>query len=399
MTRTAGTARATQVRETVNKRNRKLIDHDRWLTNVKKAQEANEKSNGMKIAEVTKAESQFEMARQEYETINTKIKEEMPQLMAMRSTFVDPILQTLVMFAVRPRPAAVLAFSVPRSDVLACAQHRRSALSFPRLAQVEFFTTGGNALQEPLRLLGDVEDVEGTFREDIKAPIAAITELRIVNPKLIDANCEARDPAVAMRPPNMGGGMSTNAVSKSSPSLASESTLDTPPPAYTAPAAGSAGSPKVATAAATAAPPPAAPKPGAAAAPKLRKAIALYDYVSETEGDLNFSKDDVIEIVNMTESQEDWWTGRKDGREGFFPGTACDRDAGRSAHSLGANVGPAYPHAFLLARRRSQLRRADVSGAPPPPTDACRLAGAGAVRCAASPPLLLLFAQCITPGI
>ena len=91
------------VRATVDKRNRKLIDHDRWLTNVKKAQEANDKAGGAKIAEVTKAESQFELARQDYEAINNKIKEEMPMLMAMRPPFVDPILQTIVIFSVRAR--------------------------------------------------------------------------------------------------------------------------------------------------------------------------------------------------------------------------------------------------------------------------------------------------------
>ena len=93
------------VRATVDKRNRKLIDHDRWLTNVKKAQEANDKAGGAKIAEVTKAESQFDLARQEYEAINTKIKEEMPMLMALRPAFVDPILQTIVIFGVRARGA------------------------------------------------------------------------------------------------------------------------------------------------------------------------------------------------------------------------------------------------------------------------------------------------------
>ena len=94
------------VRGTVDKRNRKLIDHDRWLTNVKKAQEANEKAGGAKISDVTKAETQFDLARQEYESINNRIKAEMPVLFGLRPAFVDPILQTLVIFGVRPtRPA------------------------------------------------------------------------------------------------------------------------------------------------------------------------------------------------------------------------------------------------------------------------------------------------------
>jgi amphiphysin len=48
--------------------------------------------------------------------------------------------------------------------------------------------------------------------------------------------------------------------------------------------------------------------------------VALYDYEAQAHGDLGFSAGDVIEIVTRTDNQNEWWTGRVDGREGQFPG-------------------------------------------------------------------------------
>jgi len=44
--------------------------------------------------------------------------------------------------------------------------------------------------------------------------------------------------------------------------------------------------------------------------------VAAYDYVSDEPGDLVFTLGQVIEV---TKSSGDWWTGRVDGREGIFP--------------------------------------------------------------------------------
>lgn len=48
--------------------------------------------------------------------------------------------------------------------------------------------------------------------------------------------------------------------------------------------------------------------------------VALYDYDAQQEGDLSFRKDDRIEIVERTDSAQDWWTGKLNGRQGVFPG-------------------------------------------------------------------------------
>ncbi|KAI1292764.1 hypothetical protein EDD11_008582 [Mortierella claussenii] len=46
---------------------------------------------------------------------------------------------------------------------------------------------------------------------------------------------------------------------------------------------------------------------------------ALYDFAGEQATDLSFKKGDVITVVKKTESRNDWWTGRCNGREGSFP--------------------------------------------------------------------------------
>ncbi|QLG72107.1 hypothetical protein HG535_0C04610 [Zygotorulaspora mrakii] len=49
------------------------------------------------------------------------------------------------------------------------------------------------------------------------------------------------------------------------------------------------------------------------------KAVALYSFAGEESGDLPFRKGDVISILKKSESQDDWWTGKVNGREGIFP--------------------------------------------------------------------------------
>jgi hypothetical protein len=43
-------------------------------------------------------------------------------------------------------------------------------------------------------------------------------------------------------------------------------------------------------------------------------------------GDLSFSAGDRIEIIERTESSEDWWTGKVNGKQGIFPGNYTQTD-------------------------------------------------------------------------
>lgn len=41
----------------------------------------------------------------------------------------------------------------------------------------------------------------------------------------------------------------------------------------------------------------------------------------QAEGDLGFKQGDRIEIIERSETQDDWWTGRLNGVTGVFPGS------------------------------------------------------------------------------
>ncbi|AMD22144.1 HGL196Wp [Eremothecium sinecaudum] len=56
-----------------------------------------------------------------------------------------------------------------------------------------------------------------------------------------------------------------------------------------------------------------------AVAKGIPKAVALYTFRGELLGDLSFRKGDVITIIKRSRTQNDWWTGRANGREGIFP--------------------------------------------------------------------------------
>ncbi len=46
-------------------------------------------------------------------------------------------------------------------------------------------------------------------------------------------------------------------------------------------------------------------------------AVALYDFTAETEEDLPFQQGDRILVTAHID--DEWWSGRINGREGFFP--------------------------------------------------------------------------------
>ena len=66
---------------------------------------------------------------------------------------------------------------------------------------------------------------------------------------------------------------------------------------------------------------PSAPKPRFATPnePGPNQAIALFTFDAAQPGDLGFKKGDIIDIVKKTDSTNDWWTGRVNGKEGIFP--------------------------------------------------------------------------------
>ncbi|CAE6527237.1 unnamed protein product [Rhizoctonia solani] len=51
----------------------------------------------------------------------------------------------------------------------------------------------------------------------------------------------------------------------------------------------------------------------------VARAIALFDFIAQESGDLSFNKGDVITVMKNTNSMDDWWTGKLNGKQGIFP--------------------------------------------------------------------------------
>ncbi|KAI7880396.1 DUF500-domain-containing protein [Lichtheimia hyalospora FSU 10163] len=68
-------------------------------------------------------------------------------------------------------------------------------------------------------------------------------------------------------------------------------------------------------------PPPVAPKRPIPPPVKPREPVAraLYAYQGEQPGDLSFQEGQVIVIIEKTDSQDDWWTGKIGNQTGVFP--------------------------------------------------------------------------------
>ncbi|KAJ2657715.1 BAR adaptor protein Hob1 [Coemansia sp. RSA 1200] len=82
------------------------------------------------------------------------------------------------------------------------------------------------------------------------------------------------------------------------------------PPSYHASAGAPSGPPK-----------PLSPRPPEKGGPAVQYVTAIYDYAGQADGDLVFKEGDRIQLVERTESKDNWWTGRLNGVEGIFPGT------------------------------------------------------------------------------
>jgi hypothetical protein len=51
----------------------------------------------------------------------------------------------------------------------------------------------------------------------------------------------------------------------------------------------------------------------------LPQAITLYNFHAEMKCDLEFRKNQIIQIITRSDTQDDWWEGKLDDRVGIFP--------------------------------------------------------------------------------
>ncbi|KAI9040722.1 amphiphysin [Aspergillus affinis] len=262
------------IRKVGVKRDHKKLDYDRHRNSLKKLQEKKDKSLKDEKA-LYKAENDVEQATQEFNYYNDLMKDELPKLFALEAEFIRPLFQS---------------FYYMQLNVFYTLHDKMQGIN------IGYF-----------ELALDVEEAFEKKRGDVKERAEELTIVHYktkglgrqnskFNPKDKMANENKERFAPRQKDPEAG--------------------VDNPPPPYTS--AASSGSSFVAAAKSKPAPPPPKPKPARFAA-QVETVTALYDYEAQAHGDLSFSAGDVIEIVQRTDNQHEWWSGRVDGREGQFP--------------------------------------------------------------------------------
>lgn len=278
------------VRKSITKREHKQMDYDRFNNSLTKLREKKEKSlNDEK--NLFKLEQDFEFATNEYDYLNTAMKQEMPRFMVLATKFIDPLfhsfyyMQLNVYYVLLEKLTAFAEgkydVSLPGNEIAADYESKRTDA------------------------FAKIEDLNITSR------IVSTSKMIQSRRNTSGASSLSRTSSTATTP------TSTYKKPPPPPSSLASSSADAPPPPYP----GGAGAMNGSGLGAKKAPPPPPPmKPKPKANPAVQYVVALYDFEAQADGDLAFNAGDRIEVVVRTDSTEDWWTGRLNGHQGVFPG-------------------------------------------------------------------------------
>ncbi|OJD26730.1 hypothetical protein ACJ73_01885 [Blastomyces percursus] len=269
------------IRKVAVKRQHKQLDYDRHRATLKKLQDKKDKSLKDEKA-LYKAENDVEQATADFNYYNDLLKKELPQLFHLEAELIKPLFQS---------------FYYMQLNVFYTLHEQMQGMN------IGYFD-----------LTLDVEEAFELKRGDVKE---RAEELSIVHFKATGG----RRPGSRFVP---GGKDKLAAAQKAHPSRRTTDTSENnPPPPYSAHTVSTLiGSSSSLAAAAKAKKPPPPPKPArlAGSSPPIETVTALYDYEAQAHGDLSFSAGEVIEVIERSNNENEWWTGRVNGKTGQFPG-------------------------------------------------------------------------------
>ncbi|KAI1350882.1 BAR domain-containing protein [Xylaria sp. FL0043] len=302
------------IRKTAVKRDHKQLDYDRHRTTLKKLQDKKEKSAKDEKA-IWKAESDLEQSTQEFNYFNDLLKEELPKLFGLEREFIQPLFQSFyymqlnIFYTLHERMQQCdIGYFNLNLDIEEAFEQKRGDIQeqAEKLTIVRFKTSGR---QRPPKYGNKPAAIEagsqpaGLLTQGSASPTSSVTPAS-PNPAASFKYGQQTQTEVAENPPPPYSAAALPSKSPLSPSLGS--------PSSAALAAAAAGKSK---------PPPPKPKPTRLAATTAAETVtALYDYSAQAEGDLSFRAGDVIEIITRTNNENEWWTGKINGRTGQFPG-------------------------------------------------------------------------------
>ncbi|ORX35804.1 hypothetical protein BD324DRAFT_631775 [Kockovaella imperatae] len=275
-----------KIRKTCTKRDHKLVDYDRHNNSLEKLRNKKEKSLSDE-KNTFKVEQDFELASGEYEHYNNMLKTELPAFIEMATRFIDPLYHSFY--------------------------YMQLNVYYIMLEKIQSYSDGKYDLTRK-----DIENIyleqQGDTAEQIES--MDITKRVQSTAKLLQQARQSggsvgRSPSISSSRQGAdhkaAGGYSPKADVAAPPTR----TVAAPPPYTSTPSSASIKK----------APPPPPPLKAKPSYSAKRYATAIFDFEAQAEGDLSFKAGDRIEIIEQTESADDWWTGRIDGRQGIFPGT------------------------------------------------------------------------------
>ena len=311
------------IRKTITKREHKLTDYDRHNNSLTKLRDKKEKSLSDE-KNLFKLEQDFEIAMNEYEYINTALKQDLPRFMQLATAFIDPLFNSFFYMQLN-----IYYLLLEKMQSFADnSKYDVSTASGPQI-QHDYESKRTDAWEhiESLSIIKRIISVSKLVQaQRAQGGAGGLSRANAVASTSSYASGKGPAPAPPPSRAVSGGG-----YKKAPPPPPSSSSQFAPPPPYTPsnPASSRLQMPEPTTLARAPSasssiaatkrpppPPPVKPKPK----PAAMYVTALYDFDAQAEGDLSFRAGERIELVKKTDSQEDWWTGRLNGQEGIFPG-------------------------------------------------------------------------------
>ena len=287
------------IEKTITKRDHKRIDYDRYKANVAEMEKKRGDTTATfsvkdekKLQEIT---TKYSQADYEYNTIHTELKQQIPQIIALKPTLVEPIL--FQMFAIQSTLYASIAQALPQNLV-----------NTPLDALYNEINIADTQIRQLETIAGPPSTAAGGSMGRKKS------ESKITEPTTVSQDSTVRDPPNKIRP---------NPVLESSNPFQQPVQHESPPkysstPPMAVPVAAAVGNNPWASQGKQQQP-MVPPKPKPSVPVGLGTAVALFDFPGQEAGDLSFRQGDIITIIEKTNTMEDWWKGKLNGQVGSFP--------------------------------------------------------------------------------
>ncbi|KAI9683215.1 MAG: hypothetical protein M1820_010921 [Bogoriella megaspora] len=285
------------IQKTATKRDHKQLDFDRHNASLKKIQDKKEKTLKDEKA-LYKAENDVEQSTQEFDYYNNLLKDELPKLFRLEREFIGPLFQSFyymqlnVFYTLHEKMQSIdIGYFDLQSEVEAAFEKKRGDAQeqVEALAITRYKTTGG---KKPGSRFGAGSKLSLDSKSNTPTRRSTLdSENNPPPPYSATPNLETSGPSLDGLGAGVGRANSTGGAWGQAAKLKG------------------------------AAPPPPKPKPSRlSGAPAAETVTALYDYEAQAEGDLSFTAGDTIEIIERSDNDNEWWTGRVGLKRGQFPG-------------------------------------------------------------------------------